>query len=364
MPKNIFLQINSSGCLTSCEHCWAQSKPFENMPIADVEAVLFKVKEYLADKPEYKLWPFPMFEELAHPETVAQMNLFRRFGQEPEPLPTSGIALAVRPDWRDVLECVKELEFPFMVLSFHGIGATHDKAVNRKDAFEELKLALERVRSAGIDLQFNVFITKENIGEISELINNVIVPDHVHERILISVARYNATSRGRRYEKIRAEYSDAEKISSIMAEYSCDYDSIPDKEKLLADIKANTEAELVKLAVSLSEEERSKYKPRYSDHIWLTVDRNLDLFTGHGNFLTTLHGNIKKDNFSYIMNKALSGHSFGKLHSCFSRDISDADIAELAVKYGDPAGSKIYEGGLDEIKAYWIDQAFAEWRRY
>jgi len=46
------------------------------------------------------------------------------------------------------------------------------------------------------------------------------------------------------------------------------------------------------------------------------------------------------------------------------RPLSDIDITELAEKYGDPEGQKVYLDGLNEIKKRWIDQAFAEWRRY
>ncbi len=360
--KNVFLQVNTSGCLTSCMHCWAQSKPFKNMPLSEVEEVLIRVKEYFEDKPEYNLCPFPMFEELAHPDAVEQIKLFRKYGQPPEEVATSGIALAVREDWKDVLDGLKLLEAPFMVLSFHGIGATHDRAVGRKGAFEELLTALKRIRSAGIDIQINVFITKENISEIPELIKNVIAPDSVHENILISFARYNATSRGRRYEKLRATYEDVEKIGSVLSEYSGD--EVPDKDKFMAEIISLTEAELVKQALSLSEDEKKKYKLRYLNDIWLVADRNFDLYTGKGNFLTTLHGSFKNDDLSILLDKALSCDNFSTLQSCFSKDISDFDLAELAKKYGDPEGQKIYQGGLNEIRDRWVDQAFAEFRRY
>ena len=362
MAKNVFLQVNTSGCLTSCMHCWAQSKPFKNMPLSEVEEVLIRVKEYFEDKPEYNLWPFPMFEELAHPDAVDQIKLFRKYGQPPEEVATSGIALAVRNDWKDVLDGLKLLEVPFMVLSFHGIGATHDRAVGRKGAFEELLTGLKRIRSAEIDIQINVFITKENISEIPELIKSVIAPDSVHENILISFARYNATSRGRRYEKLRATYEDIEKIGLVLSEYSGD--EVPDKDKFTAEIRSLTEAQLVKQALSLSEDEKKNYKPRYANDIWLVADRNFDLYTGKGNFLTTLHGNIRKNDFSFLMDKALSGDRFGTLHSCFSKDISDIDITELAKKFGDPEGRKIYQGGLNEISDRWTDQAFEKHRRY
>lgn len=364
MPKNVFLQINSSGCLTKCQHCWAQSKPFEHMALSDVVEILSKMKEYLAGRPEFDLMPFPMFEELAHPETVAQMKLFRKYGMTNEAMATSGIALAVRPDWKEILDSIKELEIPCVVLSFHGLGATHDRAVSRKGAFEELKLALERIRSAGIDIQFNVFITKDNIDEIPKLINEVIVPDNAHEWIVICFARYNATSRGRKYEQIRADYADVEKISSTLAIYCGDGETAPDEKKFLSEIKAYTEAELVKQALSLSYEERKKYKPGFMNGIWLVADQNFDLYTGKGNYLSAHHGNIKKDDFSDIMDKALSDDPFGTLQSCFSKDISDIDITVLAEKYGDPEGQKVYLDGLNEIKNRWIDQAFAEWRKY
>ena len=121
MPKNVFLQVNSSGCLTHCMHCWAQGKSFDYMPLSDVEEILVKAKEYFADKSEYKLWPFAMFEELAHPDTIEQIKLFRKYGQEPEEMATSGIALAVREDWRDILKSLKELEVRSWC--FHSTGS-------------------------------------------------------------------------------------------------------------------------------------------------------------------------------------------------------------------------------------------------
>jgi len=230
------------------------------MPLSDVEEILSKMKKSsLAGKPEFDLIPYPMFEELAHPETVAQMKLFRKYGMTNEAM---------------------------------------------------------------------------------------------------------ATSRGRKYEQIRADYADVEKISSILAIYCSDDETAPDEKKFLSGIKANTEAELVKLALSLSDEERKKYKPGFMNGIWLVADQNFDLYTGKGNYLSARHGNMKKDNFSVIMEKALSDDPFSTLQSCFSRDISDIDITVLAEKYGDPEGQKVYLDGLNEIKNRWIDQAFADWRRY
>jgi len=363
MKKTILLQINSSGCLTTCRHCWAQSKPFPHMPLSEVESILNQMQNFFANKPEYNFLPFPMFEELAHPQTIEQMQLFRKHGMEVEPLPTSGIALAVREDWQDVLNFIKESEVPFLVFSFHGLNEVHDCAVGRKGAFEELKLALERTRQAGIDFQANVFITKESAPQIPALINDVIGRDH--QKIMPYFAHYTATSRARVYEKSRVELADLTAISETLMHY-CGYAPEETSQKhYLSDLAQMTEAALVKQALNLSAEERIKLRPALptKDMVWLTVTENFDLYTGHGNFLVVKHGNLKTDDFKTLMTSALSAPPFSKLQSCFSTDISQMDISDLAKRFGDPNGQKIYYH-LPDIRNRWIDQALVEYRRY
>lgn len=363
MPKTIFLQINSSGCLTTCRHCWAQSKPMPHMPLADVESILQQFSAYFTDNNDYQLIPFPMFEELAHPKASQQLKLFRQYGMEVEPLPTSGIALAIKDDWQEILSTVKELEIPFLVLSFHGIGEVHDRAVNRKGAYNELLLALQRIKDSGLDFQANVFITKESAPQIPALINDVIGRDH--QKIMPYFAHYSATSRARVYEKSRVELADLTAISETLMHY-CGYAPEETSQKrYLSDLEQMTEAALVKQALNLSEEERIKLRPALpaKDMAWLTVTENFDLYTGHGNFLVVKHGNLKTDDFNTLMISALAAPPFSKLQSCFSTDISQMDITDLAKRFGDPNGQKIYYH-LPDIRNRWLDQALVEYRRY
>lgn len=333
------------------------------MPLAEVENMLLKFNDYFSNQPDYKLYPFAMFEELAHPQAIEQLKLLRNNGMEVEPLPTSGIALAVKEDWQAILATVKELEIPFLVLSFHGIGEVHDRAVNRKGAYNELLTAMQRIKDSGLAFQANVFITKESAPQFPVLINDVIGKDH--EKILIYFAHYNATARGRAYEKSRVEFDDLAAISETQMHY-CGY--APDeinREHYLSDLEQMTEASLVKQALNLTAEERIGLRPAEPSpkNIWLTVTENFDLYTGHGNFLTVKHGNLKTDDFASLMNKALSSAPFGKLQSCFSTDISQIDITDLAKRFGDPDGQKIYYN-LADIRNRWLDQALVEYRRY
>jgi hypothetical protein len=47
-----------------------------------------------------------------------------------EPFSTAGVPLAVREDWRELLEAVVELASGTVWLAFHGLGEKHDRQLN------------------------------------------------------------------------------------------------------------------------------------------------------------------------------------------------------------------------------------------
>jgi hypothetical protein len=75
-----------------------------------------------------------------------------------EPLSTTGVPLAVRQDWQDVLAAAASLGTTTVWVALHGLGVEHDRQVNRPGAYAETCLAIQRVHAAGLRAGCNVFL--------------------------------------------------------------------------------------------------------------------------------------------------------------------------------------------------------------
>jgi hypothetical protein len=139
------------GCPTVCRHCWAQGVPYPAMPLADVAWVL-EQSHRSCDHRGLGFGAYPMHELTAHPQVAELLGLFADHvgTAEFEPLSTTGVPLAVRQDWQDVLAAAASLGTTTVWVAFHGLGVEHDRQVNRPGAYAETCLAIQRVHAAGL----------------------------------------------------------------------------------------------------------------------------------------------------------------------------------------------------------------------
>src|ERR1700736_3061697 len=77
---------------------------------------------------------YPMHEVDAHPQAVQVLRLFKEVWHvdEYQPFTTTGVPLATRPEWREILETLRELDASTLWFAFHGADEIHDRAVMRK----------------------------------------------------------------------------------------------------------------------------------------------------------------------------------------------------------------------------------------
>jgi hypothetical protein len=115
---------------------------------------------------------YPMHELAAHPQAVALLRLFADHvgAAEFEPLSTTGVPLAVREDWQELLAAAAELGTTTVWMAFHGVGIEHDRQVNRPGAWAETCLAIQRVHAAGLRAGANVFVTTANTPQAERLL--------------------------------------------------------------------------------------------------------------------------------------------------------------------------------------------------
>lgn len=130
LVATLYLQVEVVGCPTVCRHCWAQGVPYQAMPVDDVALVLEQAHRFCDDH-GLGLGAYPMHEVAAHPRAAELLRLFADHvgAAEFEPLSTTGVPLAVREDWQQVLAAAAGLGTTTVWVAFHGLGVEHDRPI-------------------------------------------------------------------------------------------------------------------------------------------------------------------------------------------------------------------------------------------
>jgi hypothetical protein len=207
----------------------------------------------------------------AHPKAAQILRLFADHvgAAEFEPLATTGVPLATRQDWQDVLAAAAELGTTTVWVAFHGIGVQHDQQVNRPGAYAETCLAIQRAHAVGLRAGCNVFVTKTNAPQAERLLGAL-------QRLAVDEmawepATYYPTPRGRHNQRLRPEPSDLLPIADRIRQlnpFHCD---------AWANLDAHTEAAWTHRALAGD-------WPSWTRHdgqmVALVCRPNLDLHTG------------------------------------------------------------------------------------
>ena len=345
MVGSLYLLIEAVGCPTVCRHCWAQGTPYQAMPLGDVAGVL-ELTHRFCDKRGLGFGAFPMHEVAAHPQAVELLELF--FGHagagEFEPLATTGVPLATREDWRDVLAAAARLGTTTVWVAFHGIGEEHDRQVNRPGAYAETCLAIQRIHAVGLRAGCNVFVTSANAPQADQLLATL-------ERLGIGEmawepATYYPTPRGRRNERLRPAPSDLAPSADRILQLS------PFHRQAWGDLEGHTEAAWVSRALAGD-------WPTWTRHdgelLELVCRPNLELHIGTAGRYGELLGNLRTDDPDRLLGRALEHGGRSPDAPWFGPDPPPA-IAELAAHHGDPTGRGVHFSA-DSARYLWLDRA-------
>lgn len=225
-------------------------------------------------------------------------------------------------------------------------------AVGRKGAFEELKIAMERTKSTGLDYGFNVFLTKRNIPQLKEM------REFLHksgiDKASVEIASYCPVKRSRIYDEIRVEYTDLIPLLDDLREMS-----VPGSRKVFENPEEYTEASYYQKAVEEVNKDYDFYGNKHPDEIPLVCDRDLKIYNGDVDCFGKCYGSLKQDAeivFKNINEDIVHGQTEYLFSPAFyypNKLIPPLNV--LAKGYGDPNGRKIYPDG---IYYKWLDKAF------
>jgi hypothetical protein len=355
MKKRLFLCMEVSGCPTTCMHCWANGGAYPAMPLSDVAWVL-ELGQRFCESRDLSFDPSLLHEMLAHPDIAGILPLVTALHPDAfEPIATTGVPLAIRDDWQDLLAAIKAVGTKTLWFTFHGVGAVHDRAVNRCGAYVETCLAVARAKSAGLRCGCNVFVTKENLAQFEIFVQNLLSLEL--DEMGWEVARYHPTPRRRLGEVSRPEMNDLEAYAEEIAELSVFW-----KEKW-RNIASFTEGAYVDLALGSHDDSATTWQyPASSVDISIVCRSNLDVYSGTAGNYESFHGNLRNDGVERVFQKMLERVPVSADDLYFKTSVLPT-VQELAAEVGIKQGTRIYFSAV-EMRQRWLDIALADYRRY
>jgi hypothetical protein len=266
-----------------------------------------------------------------------------------EPLATTGVPLAVREDWPELLVAAAALGTTTVWMAFHGLGVEHDRQVNRPGAFTETGLAIRRVHTVGLRAGANVFVTTANVGHQAERLLGALQRLGVEE-MAWEPATYYPTPRGRRNERLRPRPSELVPLADRMCQLG------PFHAEAWANPQAYIEAAWVARALAGGwPSQLSEVASRHGGQgLPLVCRPGLDVHTGVAGRYRQRHGNLRSDGAQAVLGRALQqgGRSIDAVW--YGPDRLPA-VEELTARYGDPAGHRVHFTKAS-IRYLWLDR--------
>ena len=136
----------------------------------------------------------------AHPDFLAlweySIQLAKDAGEDPEEtysvLSTNGYGIARSDDYRFMLERLRALGTKGISSTLHGLEEHHDWFARRNGAFRDTLLSAERAAEVGLEVHFNIWLDRQNIPELAELLDSI---HRFEDRIQREISIYIGTPR-------------------------------------------------------------------------------------------------------------------------------------------------------------------------
>jgi hypothetical protein len=321
------------------------------MSISDMAWVIAESKRFFNNiqSQVIEFSAFPMFEMLNHPQAPELLRLFRDVAvvdgvNQFEPIATTGVPLATRDDWMDILSAAKSVGTSTFWVTFHGAGRVHDEVVQRDGGFKETCTAVQRIKEAGFFCGCNLFINRNNISQFDELTS--IIRDLKIDQTLVSIARYERNGRNTQYELIRPTLTDLSPLSSQIADITAW------GKDFWLHLQDYTEKSYVERALNKVGDWEYSYDP---DFVSLGCKPNFDVFTGTPGSFSKLLGNLKSDGIDKDLRRSYETDPISYIGLHFAPE-EIQPIDELAALAGDKEGLGLYESGTN-IRMKWMDKA-------
>jgi hypothetical protein len=317
------------------------------MSLEEITWVLLEVRRF-CDAQDLTVDGYPMHEVAAHPQASQVMKLFHDlWGVVENPVPTTGVPMAMRENWHEFLETLLSLGTYTLWFAFHGAGDVHDKAVLRKYAYRESLRAIELTRQTEMRAGCNLFVTKENIHQFDRIVADL--QQVGIQEIIPCLYDFIPNARGRNSEHLRPEWLDVQPLVEKL-------DAIPETEfwrPFWYELpQKHTESWYVQQALERTWPNEEKLPSR----IWLVCRPNLDVYRGLAGLYTRLYGNLRRDGVDRVLGRAIADGPFSGDELRYTYEELLPPIKELAARFGDAQSQRIRYHPTS-IRFWWLECA-------
>lgn len=253
-------------------------------------------------------------------------------------VPTDGRRIGTDPDWRTLLDDLRAAGLRHVWFTFAGLEATHDDLCGRPGAFQEVVTAMERCATAGLETGANIIVSTRNVAEIAEL--GSLVRSLGGERFVATYVESWTTSPV--YEAIRPEPEDLAGLPPAGLDVNWGYRTF------WADPAAHTEGALTRAALEAapSPDTPAPDSGERSLSLFITADLELQAGVLWEPPLRRV-ANLRDDALDEVRRRLVA----------LEPTPEPPPDAELAARYGDLAGRKVYMS-VAGLRRKWL----AAWR--
>jgi hypothetical protein len=282
------------------------------MPVSDVAEVLEEAHRFCADH-GLGFGAYPMHELAAHPQAV------------------------------ELLAAAAKLGTTTVWVAFHGIGAEHDRQVNRSGAWAETTLAVQRVHAVGLRAGANVFVTTANASQAGRLLGAL-------ERLEVDEmswepAAFYPTARGRRNERLRPQLADLLPIADRVGQRSLFH------RDAWANLTGHTEAAWRRRVLAGDWPTGKRHDGQLLE---LVCRGNLDVHLGTAGRYGERLGNLGTDGAPTVFGRALT-YGVMPADAPWFGPGPLPEPAQLAARHGDQTGQGVHFSA-DSVRNLWLDR--------
>jgi len=335
------------------------------MPVQDFKRVCSFVDEFKrgAEGQGVTVYPWLDLEPMLHPEISEILSFIQatEWFSLPSCMPTTGMPIANRDDWEEVLKShweagVRQLEF-----TLHGPEEIHNRAVSRRNAFQSHNEAVGRAKRYGFETKLNLMVSKPLLGRFGETMD--VVDRNAYDYRRAAIPHYEANDRLRRFERYRPQLREVAPYRELLEQF-CN-DEIRDSE-FWRDVADFTEQSAYRELLAHQEkyETYQQFVENLPTWYFVTVGPDLDIWYGNGFHRAQRLGQVGESSPREILDKVMDEYPNFAFGGYFPVDRLPSPI-EVGNRVANPVGDKVYQDYEDhcEIHVMWLDKFMTEYRR-
>lgn len=281
MEYNIDILV--AGCNTTCNHCYVNGGKAPSMELEDFLCCINKLKpvfSHLGDKVSFTLdneiYNHPSACEILE---VVERECAKNYYHHGS---TTGIAILKHPQRQVIFEVLKRNNWLDVSFAIHGGRSSHNKMVHNEDGMEAILAASRMFKEHGFEVNISLMLSKvfgNELEEIDELLKQI-----PYDRVLPVIPDFYPTARLMKYQDIRCNVEDYEKILEFLEARNIDTSELKYAIKTY-----NEEAIITQLNVELVQKQLNE-----NETAFFHIDQKLNFYVGNTGATQKCCGNLKE----------------------------------------------------------------------